>query len=132
MKKTTGYAPINGLKMYFEIEGDGDPLVFIPPAFGFAGLKSFTTLAKFSCDPHGRSSRARSHRRYCRPPALDQQHADDVVALLKHLDISRADFLGESYGGRHSGDDRRAPSQARTSRGDLFGTFPPPPSTLNP
>jgi pimeloyl-ACP methyl ester carboxylesterase len=41
-----GYAPVNDLKMYYEIEGTGDPLVFIPPAFGFAGLKSFPTLAK--------------------------------------------------------------------------------------
>ena len=42
--KTTeprGYAPINGLKMHYEIEGSGDPLVYIPPAFGYAGLKSF-------------------------------------------------------------------------------------------
>jgi len=31
--KTRGYAPVNGLKMYYEIEGTGDPLVFIPPAF---------------------------------------------------------------------------------------------------
>ena len=29
-----GYAPVNGLKMYYEIEGAGDPLIFIPPAFG--------------------------------------------------------------------------------------------------
>ena len=38
--KTQGYAPVNGLKMYYEIEGTGDPLVFIPPAFQSAGLKS--------------------------------------------------------------------------------------------
>jgi len=43
---TCGYAPINGLRMYYEIEGSGDPLVYIPPAFGFAGLKSFPTLAQ--------------------------------------------------------------------------------------
>jgi hypothetical protein len=36
-RKVTGYAQVNGLKMYYEIEGTGDPLVFIPPAFGFAG-----------------------------------------------------------------------------------------------
>jgi hypothetical protein len=34
--KKHGYAPINELKMYYEIEGTGDPLVFIPPAFGIA------------------------------------------------------------------------------------------------
>jgi hypothetical protein len=39
-KKISGYAPINGLKMYYEIEGTGDPLVSVPPAFGFAGLES--------------------------------------------------------------------------------------------
>jgi pimeloyl-ACP methyl ester carboxylesterase len=33
-----------------------------------------------------------------RPLSL-QQHATDVVALLKHLGISKADFFGESYGG---------------------------------
>ena len=45
MKKTHGYAPVNGLEMYYEVEGTGDPLVFVPPAFGFAGMKSFPLLA---------------------------------------------------------------------------------------
>jgi pimeloyl-ACP methyl ester carboxylesterase len=47
--KTTeprGYAPINGLKMYYEIEGTGDPLVCIPPAFGYAGVNSFPALVQ--------------------------------------------------------------------------------------
>ncbi len=44
--RTHGYAPINGLKMYYEIEGTGDPLVYIPPAFGFARLNSFSALAR--------------------------------------------------------------------------------------
>ena len=39
--KTHGCAPVNGLQMYYEIVGTGDPLVFIPPAFGFAGQHSF-------------------------------------------------------------------------------------------
>jgi hypothetical protein len=43
-----GYAPVNGLEMYYEIEGSGNPLVYIPPAFGYAGLKSFPELV----DPH--------------------------------------------------------------------------------
>jgi hypothetical protein len=28
--ETRGYAPVNGLKMYYEIEGTGEPLVYIP------------------------------------------------------------------------------------------------------
>ena len=45
-KETCGYAPINGLKMYYEIEGAGDPLIYIPPVFGCAGLKSFPALVE--------------------------------------------------------------------------------------
>lgn len=41
---THGYAPINGLKMYYEMEGTGDPLVCIPPAFGYAELKRYPAL----------------------------------------------------------------------------------------
>jgi pimeloyl-ACP methyl ester carboxylesterase len=47
--KTTeprGYALVNGLKMYYEIEGTGEPLVYLPPAFGLAGLKSFPSLVQ--------------------------------------------------------------------------------------
>jgi hypothetical protein len=32
--------------MYHGIEGAGDPLVYIPPAFEFAGLKSFPALVQ--------------------------------------------------------------------------------------
>ena len=32
MTLVTGYAPVNGLQMYYQIEGTGDPLVFIHPA----------------------------------------------------------------------------------------------------
>src|SRR5215212_137107 len=32
-KPTTGYAPINGLKMYYEIHGSGEPVVLLHGAF---------------------------------------------------------------------------------------------------
>ena len=32
-KPTTGYAPVNGLKMYYEIHGSGEPVVFLHGAF---------------------------------------------------------------------------------------------------
>lgn len=130
-KKKTGYAPVNGLKMYYEIEGTGDPLVFIPPAFGFAGLKSFTTLAQshsiISVDLQGNGRTADIPER----PLSIEQYAKDVVGLLKHLGISKADFLGESYGG-----DTAALIAIRYP--EIVGrvvtysaTFAPPPNTLN-
>ena len=44
--KANGYAPVNGLQMYHEIDGTGDPLLCIPPAFGFAGLNPYPALAQ--------------------------------------------------------------------------------------
>src|SRR5215468_11137746 len=100
--KTTepcGYAPVNGLKMYYEIEGTGDPLVYIPPAFGFAGRESFPELVQnhsvITVDLQGNGRTADIPER----PISIEQYAEDVVGLLKFLEISKADFLGESYGG---------------------------------
>ena len=96
---TQGYAPVNGLNMYYEIEGAGDPLVYIPPAFGFSGQKSFPALVRsrsvltVDLQGHGRTADIEDR------PLSIQQHAKDVIALLKHLGIAKADFLGESYGG---------------------------------
>src|SRR5260370_26123573 len=32
-KPTTGYAPVNGLKMYYEVHGSGDPVVLLHGSF---------------------------------------------------------------------------------------------------
>ena len=32
-KPTTGYVPVNGLKMYYEVHGSGDPVVLLHGAF---------------------------------------------------------------------------------------------------
>jgi pimeloyl-ACP methyl ester carboxylesterase len=97
-KKVHGYAPVNGLEMYYEIEGSGDPLVYIPPMFGFAGLKSFPALTRrhavITVDLQGNGRTADIPDR----PLSIRQYAKDVVALLSHLGIQKADFLGESYG----------------------------------
>jgi pimeloyl-ACP methyl ester carboxylesterase len=133
--KTTepcGYAPINGLKMYYEIEGTGDPLVYIPPAFGFAGRESFPELIQnhsvIAVDLQGNGRTPDIPER----PISIAQYAEDVVGLLKFLKISKADFLGESYGGntavmiaiRYPEFIRRVVTYS--------ATFAPPPHTLNP
>jgi len=96
---TQGYAPVNGLKMYYEIEGTGDPLVCIPPAFGYAGVNSYPALVQshtvvtVDLQGHGRTMDIPER------PLSIEQYAKDVVGLLKYLGISKADFFGESYGG---------------------------------
>jgi pimeloyl-ACP methyl ester carboxylesterase len=127
-----GYAPINGLKMYYEIEGAGDPLVYIPPAFGFAGLKSFPALVRthsvITMDLQGNGRTADIPER----PISIEQYGKDIVGLLKYLGISNADFFGESYGGnaaaliaiRYPEVVRRVVTYA--------ATFGPPQIALNP
>jgi pimeloyl-ACP methyl ester carboxylesterase len=98
-KEARGYAPVNGLKMYYEIEGTGDPLVCIPPAFGYAGVNPYPALAQnhtvitIDLQGHGRTADIPDR------PLSIEQYAKDVVGLLKYLGISQADFFGESYGG---------------------------------
>lgn len=93
-----GYAPVNGLKMYYEVVGEGDPLVYIPPAFGIAGIKPLSALFKnrrvITMDLQGNGRTADIPDR----PLSIEQYVKDVVGLLSHLGISKADFFGESYG----------------------------------
>jgi pimeloyl-ACP methyl ester carboxylesterase len=96
----TGYAPVNGLNMYYEIHGSGQPLVLLHGAFSaigtsFGGL--VPELAKtrqvigFELQAHGRTADIE------RPMSLEQ-HADDVAAALAYLDIKQADIFGYSMG----------------------------------
>lgn len=131
-KDAGGYAPVNGLKMYYEIEGSGDPLVFIPPAFGFAGQKSFPALLQnhsiITVDLRGNGRTADIPDR----PISIEQYAKDVVELLKHLKISKADFLGESYGGNTAAFIAVHYPELVRRVATYSATFAPPPDTLNP
>jgi pimeloyl-ACP methyl ester carboxylesterase len=96
--KTQGFAAVNGLSMYYEIEGAGKPLVYIPMGFGVAGTTKFPTLTRdrmlISLDLQGRGRTADIDR-----PLSYEQQADDVIALLQHLRIGHTDLLGECVGG---------------------------------
>jgi pimeloyl-ACP methyl ester carboxylesterase len=96
LEKKTGYAPVNGLKMYYEISGEGKSAVYIHPIVSHCGLIS--GLAKdrqwIAMDLQGHGRTADIDR-----PMTCEQHADDIAALLKHLKIERADFFGDSFGG---------------------------------
>jgi pimeloyl-ACP methyl ester carboxylesterase len=95
-KKRTGYAPMNGLKMYYEITGEGKPAVYIHPVVSHCGLIPELTKNRqwivMDLQGHGRTVDIDR-------PMTCEQHADDIAALLKHLKIEQADFFGDSFGG---------------------------------
>ena len=96
-----GYAPVNGLKMYYEVHGSGDPVVLLHGAFmtitnnwnGWIGELSKTRkVIAVELQGHGRTA---DIPRDITPENL----ADDVAGLLDYLKIPRADLLGYSMGG---------------------------------
>ena len=97
----TGHAPVNGLKMYYEIHGKGDPIVLLHG--------SFMTLTNNWTDMMPRLAKSRrviavEMQGHGRTADIDrdlsyENLADDVAALLDYLKIERADVLGYSMGG---------------------------------
>ena len=98
---TTGYAPVNGLKMYYEVHGSGEPVVLLHGAFmtitnNWTGwideLAKTRKVIAVEMQGHGRTADIER--------AISQEHlADDVAALLDHLKIPKADLIGYSMGG---------------------------------
>jgi len=95
-EKKTGYVPVNGLKMYYELTGEGKPAVYIHPFVSHCGLVSGLTKNRrwIAMDLQGHGRTADIDR-----PMTCEQHADDIAALLKHLKVEHADFFGDSFGG---------------------------------
>jgi pimeloyl-ACP methyl ester carboxylesterase len=97
----TGYAPVNGLDMYYEIHGAGGvPLVLLHGAF--MTIETFGPLLPALAETrqvivpemqaHGRTADVDR-------PLSYEQMADDTAALLRHLGIAQGDVVGYSMGG---------------------------------
>jgi pimeloyl-ACP methyl ester carboxylesterase len=98
---TTGYLPVNGLNMYYEIHGEGYPLVLLHGAMGtivscFADLLPALAATRqvIAVELQGHGHTADIDR-----PLSYQQMAEDTAALMRALDIETADFVGYSNGG---------------------------------
>jgi pimeloyl-ACP methyl ester carboxylesterase len=100
-KPTTGYAPVNGLKMYYEIHGSGEPVVLLHGAFmaitddwsvWISELSKTRKVIAVEMQGHGRTADIKRDLTY-------ENLADDVAGLLDYLKIPSADVIGYSLGG---------------------------------
>lgn len=94
------YAQVNGLKMYYEIHGTGFPLVLIHGG-GSTIETTFGRILPELAKTHqviAVEMQAHGHTADIDRPLSFEQDADDIAALLKHLQISRADIFGFSNG----------------------------------
>lgn len=96
----TGYAPVNGLQMYYEIHGAGQPLVLVHGAFSgigtsfgrlLPGLAQRRQVIGLELQAHGRTADID------RPLTIEQM-ADDVAAAIRYLGLDQADVFGYSMG----------------------------------
>ncbi len=96
----TGYADVNGLHMYYEIHGAGEPLVVL-----HGGYMSILTMGEIiprlaatrqviavELQGHGRTADIDR-------PLTYEQMADDVAALMREIGVEQADIFGYSMGG---------------------------------
>jgi pimeloyl-ACP methyl ester carboxylesterase len=92
---------VNGTTLYYELRGDGPPILFISGATGDAG--HWTEVADALADQHtvlayDRRANSRSPRPENWTAAPIDEQADDAAALLRGLDLAPAVVYGNSQG----------------------------------
>jgi pimeloyl-ACP methyl ester carboxylesterase len=95
------YAAVNGIELYYEVHGAGEPLVLL--AGGFGGVEMFASILPALAETRrviGVELQGHGHT----PDVADrplrfETMADDVAALIAHLGLGWADVLGYSLGG---------------------------------
>ncbi len=97
MSRTTGTVGVNGAELYYEVAGEGGPLVLV-----HAGI-SDSRIWDAQVDAFSRRYRTIRHdlRGFGRSPMVEgpYSHHADLLALLDALDVGRAAFVGCSQGG---------------------------------
>ncbi|MCT7374913.1 alpha/beta fold hydrolase [Chelativorans salis] len=96
-----GYASVHGLEMYYEIYGEGEPLLLLHGAYGTIGnnfgafipaLAEHRQVIGVELQGHGRTADIDR-------PITYEAMAADVAALMDVLEIGEADIFGYSMGG---------------------------------
>ena len=95
-----GYAPVNGLEMYYEVHGSGRPLIILHGGAG--AIEMYGDVLRLLSQ--GRQVVAAELQAHARTADIDRPlryelMADDVVALIRHLKLGMADIMGYSLGG---------------------------------
>ncbi|MEG9438471.1 alpha/beta hydrolase [Edaphobacter sp. HDX4] len=99
-KTKSGLAPVNGLQMYYEVHGQGEPLILLhggvtaSEVFGpnLSELAKSRQVIAVHLQGHGRTKDIDRPLRF-------EFMADDIAALIAHLKLGQADVMGYSLGG---------------------------------
>ena len=91
------FAEINGTRLYYEVVGEGEPLILLHSGYTDSRLwddqiaifKNYFSVIRYDIRGFGRSDR----------PEEPFSHVEDLKALMEYLDLDSAHLLGVSMGG---------------------------------
>lgn len=95
------YAEVNGLQLYYEVYGEGKPLLLLPGAISGIGtafgkliplLATERQVIAIEFQGYGHTTDIPER------PLSYEQFADDIIELLRVLNLSQADIFGYSTG----------------------------------
>jgi pimeloyl-ACP methyl ester carboxylesterase len=93
----TGFASINGINMYFETKGEGQPLLLLHAGVADSRMwdRQFEEFSMthfvIRCDLRGFGQSGKSSGIFA--------HYEDIAALLKYLNVEPVSVIGSSFGG---------------------------------
>lgn len=94
----TGFAEVNGTNLYYEVAGEGEPILFVHGNFGdcrhwehqFKPLSKKYKVIRYDVRGYGKSANPKSDEEY--------YDTDDIKALLEFLGIEKGHICGLSMG----------------------------------
>jgi pimeloyl-ACP methyl ester carboxylesterase len=94
------YASVNGLELYYEVSGEGEPLILLHGGLG--GIVEFAQLIPALAESRqviAVELQGHGHTADIDRPITFELMADDVAAFIAELGFDNADVLGFSLGG---------------------------------
>ena len=97
---SSGYAPVNGVELYYATYGKGEPLVLLHG--GLMTIDGFSNIIPILAETHeviAVELQGHGHTGPFERPMSFENMAADVAGLIRHLGHARADVMGYSMGG---------------------------------
>ncbi|MGG7550139.1 alpha/beta fold hydrolase [Chryseobacterium arthrosphaerae] len=97
----SGYAPVNGIKVYYEVYGEGRPVILLHGAFMTIDTNWGELIPELSKNRKviAVELQGHGHSPYSDRKLSHTALASDVAGVMDHLKVESADVVGYSFGG---------------------------------
>jgi pimeloyl-ACP methyl ester carboxylesterase len=98
---TSGYAPVNGIKVYYETFGEGRPIILLHGAFMTIDMNWGELIPQLSKTHKviAIEMQGHGHTAYSERKLSHKTLAGDVEKVMDYLKVDSADVVGYSFGG---------------------------------